>query len=98
MRFIFSNNPIDRLSCWYHNKVEEFSQIKWITGERKQCECVICGNKMDSYKDIFSPMQCGWVKIKGSKKYICHSCLCHRDFKKYISLIDEEVADKYASK
>ena len=83
MKFTLSNNPIDKLLCWIYNKTEKVSQIKWITGKHKKCECRICGKILDNYIDMYSPMQCGWVKISKCA-WICHRCLEHRNFRKYI--------------
>ena len=88
MQFTFSNNPIDKLYCWIHNKREELSQVKWIMGNHKEIECGICRKKLDNWKDMYSPMQCGWHKID-KYTWICHSCLYHRDFEPFIEMIDE---------
>ena len=89
MKFTISNNPIDKLSCWIYNKKEELSQVKWITGKHKECECRICGDKLDNRKDMYSPMQCGWVRI-GKYTWICHSCLCHRNYRPYVEKVYED--------
>ena len=89
MQFSLSNNPIDKLSCWMHNKREKLSQVKWIIGKHKEVECRICGDKLNNYIDMYSPMQCGWKRI-GKYIWICHSCLDHRNFKPYIEQIDED--------
>lgn len=87
MQISLSNNPIDKLSCWIHNKKEELSQVKWIMGHHKECECRICGDKLNNRRDMYSPMQCGWERV--GHTYICHSCLSHRNFKPFIEMIDE---------
>lgn len=89
MKFTISNNPIDKLSCWIYNKKEELSQVKWIMGEHKECECRICGGKLDNWKDMYSPMQCGWRKVD-KYTWICHSCLCHRNYRPYVEQVDED--------
>lgn len=89
MQFTLSNNPIDKLSCWIHNKKEKLSQVKWNMGEHKEVECRICGNKLNSYTDMYSPMQCGWHKVN-KYSWICHRCFDHRDFRPYIEQIDED--------
>lgn len=89
MQFTLSNNPIDKLSCWFYNTKEKLSQVQWIMGKHKQVECRICGDKLDNYRDMYSPMQCGWHQI-GKYTWICHSCLEHRNFRKYIEQIDED--------
>ena len=89
MRISMNNNPIDKLSCTIHNKIEELSRVHWLMGKHKKIECRICGATLDSYRDTFSPMQCGWGKID-KYRWVCHRCLDHRDFRKYISQIDED--------
>lgn len=89
MQFTFSNNPIDRLSCWLHNKKEDLSGIVWLKGKQKQVECRICGDVLDSKKDIYSPMQCGWHKVDKYNNWICHRCFDHRNFIPFIEMIDE---------
>lgn len=89
MQISISNNPLDKLSCWIYNKTEELSQVRWIMGKHKECECRICGNKLDNRRDMYSPMQCGWMRV-GKYRYICHRCLEHRNFKPYIEQIDED--------
>lgn len=89
MKFTLSNNPIGSLSCWIYNKKEELSQVKWIIGKHKECECRICGDKLDNRRDMYSPMQCGWHQI-GKYTWICHNCLEHRNFRDYIEQIDED--------
>ena len=90
MQFTFSNNPIDRLSCWLHNKKEDLSRVQWLKGKRKEVECRICGKVLDSSKDPYSPMQCGWHKVDKYNNWICHNCFDHRDFRPFIEMIDEE--------
>lgn len=89
MQISMSNNPIDKLSCYLHNKKEDLSRVHWLMGKRKKVECRICGDILDSWHDVYSPMQCGWRRI-GKYVWICHSCLDHRNFKPFIDMIDEE--------
>lgn len=91
MRITFSNNPIDKLSCYIDNKKEELSRIRWLMGKHKEVECRICGDILDSYKDIWSPEQCGWHRV-GKYSWICHRCMDHRNFRPFIKMVDE--ADK----
>ena len=88
MVFTFSNNPIDRLGCWIENKKEELSRVKWRMGKHKKIECRICGDILDSRKDIWSPEQCGWHKVN-KYTWICHRCMDHRNFRPFIEMIDE---------
>lgn len=89
MQFSMSDNPIDKLGCYLHNKKEDLSRVVWLMGKHKKIECRICGKVLDSWHDVYSPMQCGWVRIT-KYKWICHSCLDHRDFRPYIKQIDED--------
>lgn len=89
MKITFSNNPISKLSCYIHNKFEDVSRVCWLIGKHKKIKCHICGNVLDSWHDIYSPIQCGWQRIS-KYRWICHKCMEHRDFKKYISQIDED--------
>ena len=89
MIFTFDNNPISRLDCFLHNKMEDLSRVHWLMGKRKEVECRICGDKLDSRKDMYSPMQCGWKRI-GKYTWVCHRCLDHRNFRPYIEQIDED--------
>lgn len=88
MVFTFNNNPIDKLYCWVENKKEDISRVCWLTGKRKKVECRICGNILDSYKDIWSPEQCGWHRVN-KYSWICHRCFDHRNFRPFIEMIDE---------
>ena len=88
MKITLNNNPIDHLSCCFHNKIEELSRVQWLMGKHKKVECRICRDTMDSWKDIYSPIQCGWKQIN-KYTWICHRCLYHRDFTPYIEQIDE---------
>ena len=88
MRISFSNNPIEKLSCYTYNKIEELSRVFWLMGKPKHIECRICGDVLDSRKDVFSPMQCGWGKVD-KYTWVCHNCLCHRNFRDHIEQIDE---------
>lgn len=88
MRITFSNNPIDKLSCYIDNKKEDLSQILWQRGKHKTAECRICGKTLDSHKDEYSPMQCGWHRVT-KYSWICHSCFDHRNFIPFIEMIDE---------
>lgn len=90
MQISISNNPIAKLSCYLHNKKEDLSQLYWINGKRKKVECRICGRVLDSWKDKYSPMQCGWHKVDKYNNWICHRCFDHRDFSPFIDMIDEE--------
>lgn len=93
MQISMSNNPIDRLSCWLHNKREDLSRVVWLMGKRKKIECRICDKILDSWNDIYSPEQCGWHRVT-KHTWICHSCFDHRNFRPFIEMVDE--ADRKA--
>ena len=88
MQISLSNNPIDKLDCFLHNKIEELSRVMWLMGKRKKVKCRICGDVLDSYKDMYSPMQAGWKRV-GKYTWVCHNCLEHRNFRPFIEAIDE---------
>lgn len=88
MVFTFNNNPIDKLVCWFYNTKEDISQVLWRKGKHKTAKCRICGKILDSHKDEYSPMQCGWHKVT-KYSWICHSCFDHRNFIPFIEMIDE---------
>ena len=88
MKFTFSNNPISMLKCWYWNKKEDISQIIWQKGKRKRIQCRICGKVLDSWKEEYSPIQCGWHRVN-KYSWICHMCFDHRNFRPFIEAIDE---------
>lgn len=88
MQFTLSNNPIDKLSCFLSNKREELSGVLWRKGKQKEAECRICRRVLDSKKDYYSPIQCGWHKVN-KYNWICHRCFDHRNFQPYIEMIDE---------
>ena len=88
MMFAFNNNPIDKLVCWFYNTKEDISQVLWRKGTHKTAECRLCGEILDSHKDEYSPMQCGWHKVT-KYSWICHSCFDHRNFRPFIEMIDE---------
>lgn len=88
MQISMSNNPIDRLSCYIHNKKEDLSGVIWRKGKQKTIKCRICGNILDSHKEQYSPMQCGWHKVS-KYSWICHMCFDHRNFKPFIEMVDE---------
>ena len=66
---------------------EDITRFIW-NASPHEAECIICGDKMVSTVDKYSPQESGWLKIKGSSKWVCHSCSSHRIFKPYIEIID----------
>ena len=93
MQISMSNNPIDKLDCYLHNKKEELSRVIWLMGKRKKVECRICGDVLDSWKDFYAPEQCGWHRVT-KYAWVCHRCFDHRNFRPFIEMIDE--ADRKA--
>jgi len=50
---------------------------------------------MRSNIDKYSPEECGWEMTKHSHFWICHRCLCHRDYTPYVKQADEEEYKKW---
>jgi NAD-dependent SIR2 family protein deacetylase len=90
-------NPFDKLLVKLDNFAEQFSQYIWLHGKHKRCTCHICGEIIDSRKSKYSPIQCGWVRVRGNeyRPWICHECWGHRNFKPYIEKIDKDDAEKW---
>lgn len=88
MTFTFSRNPIDMFKCWLYNKREEIGHWRW-NRKHHMVRCEICGDILDSKKTVYAPEECGWENLTPSKTWICHRCLCHRDFKFFIKYVDE---------
>lgn len=82
MVFYFGNNPIEKFKTKLINKYEDRTQKIWLS-KPHYIQCKLCGDKMRSDKDIYSPEQCGWKKLKVKKfggrnwGWICHSCDGH---------------------
>ena len=91
MRISFSDTLKNRFLCWASNKYEDYTMYIW-NKRRHRATCRICGDVLDSRVDAHSPEQCGWKKIRGElyNPWICHRCLCHRDFKPFIDTIDKQ--------
>lgn len=86
-------NPIDYLFMTISNLKERLTRIQW-RFRPHHVVCRICGEVLRSDQDKYSPEECGWGKID-KWTWICHSCLCHRDFKPYIPQIDEDERKKW---
>ena len=88
------------LVCWKDNKYEEFTHWYW-NKKHHNVKCHICGEVLDSTKTPYSPEECGWVNIGhdkwSRKKWICHMCDAHRNFPRYIKLIDLDEEIEYCS-
>lgn len=94
MRITFSNNPIDRLCCWIANKREGWCHFLW-NRKHHRIQCRICGEYLDSAETMYSPEEYGWMTLKGTKNkmWVCHECLFHRNFKKFMDIIDKVSED-----
>lgn len=90
MQITLSKNPIINIKCWLGNEYEKLTQIRW-KREHHRVVCRICGDVLDSTKDPYSPEECGWYRLKGRifRPWICHKCLCHRNFQPFIKDIDK---------
>lgn len=95
MKITFLNNLISQICCWLDNEYELLTQLRW-KSKHHRVKCHICGEILDSSTEKYSPEQCGWKRLKNEwcRPWICHSCLCHRDFKPYIKVIDKEIQEK----
>ena len=84
---------IDQLNCWLSNKYEEFTRWYWNKSPH-HVKCRICGEKMSSDIDRYSPEEGGWKCYKDGSGWVCHRCDLHRDFAPYVFLtdIDESIA------
>jgi len=90
MVYKFNAGLIDRILIDLENKWLDYTDKVW-NAKPHRIVCQICGDTLVSQGSYsHSPEQCGWERIKGKKMYICHRCLCHRNFKPYIKKIDGE--------
>lgn len=79
-------NAYENFTYWYWNK------------KPHHVRCRICGKVKSSIPQInetFSPEQCGWEQTKDGQFWICHDCLCHRDFKPYIKQVDIDEIERW---
>ena len=89
MRVTFSGNIVNKLGCWLSNLREAYTYTVWNKKPHK-ATCVICKDTIRSQSDMsYSPEQCGWERIN-KYQYICHRCLCHRNFVPYIQQVDKD--------
>lgn len=81
MRITFSNNPIDRFSCWFENSVVEPFSRYYYSKKKSHYQCAICGRIEAPYftgehwASVTKDM--GWYKFKDSKRWVCHHCADH---------------------
>lgn len=83
------NNIFERLLVVFDNWREQHATKIWTKGNYKAV-CTICGEIMTSSNSNYSPEECGWDRLKTSGRWICHSCLCHRNYKPYVNLVDDD--------
>ena len=81
MRFTFSNNPIDRLSCWFHNSIVEPLSRYHDRHKKTHYECCVCGLMHAPYFEgqKYSSIRYdyGWHKLDDGHRWICHHCADH---------------------
>lgn len=94
MYITFSNKLIDNILCKIDNLKEDWARFTWHR-KHHNVRCQICDEVLDSNKTYWGPKDCGWGQIRGTKMWICHQCLCHRDFKPYIEQKRKENLEKY---
>lgn len=83
MRITFSNNPIDKLSCWFENEVIEPISRYYYSKKKSHYQCAICGRieapyfTGEKYASITKDM--GWHKLDNGKwhRWVCHHCADH---------------------
>ena len=81
MIFTTSSNIIDIIACKIENKFYELENKKWQSGNYS-CTCHVCHKTLYSKIDKYSPINCGWMRLKKRIIYnpwICHQCLEHHD-------------------
>ena len=90
MIYKFNPSPIDRIKIFIENKWLEYTDKVW-NKEPHKITCHICGDFLKSQEPYsHSPEQCGWRRIDGERWYICHRCLCHRNYRPYVGQVDED--------
>lgn len=83
MRLTFSNNPLDRFSCWFENEVLSPIAKYYYTHKKAHYKCCVCGYIMAPYFDEKHKWSLtydmGWHKFKDWKctRWICHHCADH---------------------
>ena len=89
MTIYLGNNVFARLLVAFDNWYEKYTTKVWVKGNYK-ATCAICGDTMTSSTSKYSPQECGWDQLKSSGRWICHRCLCHRNYIPYINLVDDD--------
>lgn len=83
MTFTFSNNPIDKLSCWFENSIAEPLSRYYYKHKKGYYQCVVCGRIKAPYftDDKYCSMtkDFGWHKLDNGKwsRWVCHHCADH---------------------
>lgn len=82
MILTFSDNPLDKLSCWFENEILTPISRFYYTHKKKHYQCCVCGHMVSPYFDDSykcSPIyDAGWHKFGGTwPRYICHHCADH---------------------
>ena len=83
MGITFSNNPIDKLLCWFENEVIEPISRYYYSKKKSHYQCAICGRieapyfTGEKYASITKDM--GWHKLDNGKwhRWVCHHCADH---------------------
>ena len=87
-------NLKDYIEMTIDNYKEKISHVQWNL-KPHHVECRICGATLRTDKCSYSPEECGWGRVD-KWVWVCHRCLCHRDFKPYIPQIDEDERKKWS--
>ena len=83
MRFTFSSNPIDRLSCWFENEILSPISRYYYTHKKKHYKCCICGRITSPYFEDDCKWSLthdmGWHKFDDGRwsRWVCHHCADH---------------------
>lgn len=84
MRLTFSNNPLDKFSCWFENKVVAPISSHYYSKKKAHYTCAICGLIEAPYfigatKYASMTKDYGWHKLDNGKwhRWVCHHCADH---------------------
>ena len=83
MRLTFSNNPLDKFSCWFENEVVEPISRHYYSKKKAHYTCAICGCIEAPYftgaKYASMTKDYGWHKLDNGKwhRWVCHHCADH---------------------
>ena len=100
MQLTFSNNPFDKLSCWFENEVLDPISRHYYSKKKAHYTCAICGLIESPYftEDKYASMtrDFGWHKLDNGFVSISedHSCgLTWDEWKKLIKGSNEKLLD-----